>query len=88
VRTRRPSPLRELGVRTGTGHGFRVRGGGQFSAMTMPDENNRGSERKAEPLGAEVAPGEDSDSLGATEGPADGIAGPAYPPAGTEPDAR
>ena len=54
----------------------------------MPDENNVGSDREAVPLGAEKAPGQDSESLGATEGPADGIAGPAYPPAGTEPDAR
>lgn len=54
----------------------------------MPDENDAGSERKARPLGAETAPGEDRDSLGATEGPADGIAGPAYPPADTEPDAQ
>jgi hypothetical protein len=52
--------------------------------MTMPDENDRA----VEPLGAEKAPGEDRASLGATEGPADGIAGPAYPPADTEPDAR
>ncbi|SDF75733.1 hypothetical protein SAMN05660662_3272 [Blastococcus aurantiacus] len=56
--------------------------------MTMPDENNAGSDREAKPLGAEKAPGEDRDSLGATEGPADGIAGPAWPPADTEPDAQ
>ncbi|WP_346623927.1 hypothetical protein [Blastococcus montanus] len=56
--------------------------------MTMPDENNVGSDRDAQPLGAQKAPGEDRDSLGATEGPADGIAGPAYPPADTEPDAQ
>ncbi|WP_166509509.1 hypothetical protein [Blastococcus sp. TF02-8] len=56
--------------------------------MTMPDENGRGSDREAAPLGAEKAPGGDRESLGATEGPADGIAGPAYPPAGTEPDAQ
>ena len=56
--------------------------------VTMPDENNAGSDRTAKPLGAEKAPGEDRESLGATEGPADGIAGPAYPPADTEPDAQ
>ncbi|MGY1741326.1 MULTISPECIES: hypothetical protein [unclassified Blastococcus] len=56
--------------------------------MTMPDADNAGSEREAKPLGAEKAPGEDRESLGATEGPADGIAGPAWPPAGTEPDAH
>ena len=56
--------------------------------MTMPDENDAGADRQAQPLGADKAPGEDRESLGATEGPADGIAGPAYPPAGTEPDAR
>ncbi len=54
----------------------------------MPDGNDAGSDREAEPLGADKAPGEDRDSLGAVEGPADGIAGPAYPPADTEPDAR
>lgn len=67
--------------------GFRQRDDGQKPAMTMPDGNNAGSDRVAEPLGAEKAPGEDRDSLGATEGPADGVAGPAYPPADTEPDA-
>ena len=56
--------------------------------MTMPDANNAGSEREAQPLGAQKAPGEEQESLGATDGGADGIAGPAYPPAGTEPDAR
>ena len=54
----------------------------------MPDENNAGSDRKAEPLGAEKAPGEDRESLGDVRGPADGIAGPAWPPADTEPDAQ
>ena len=56
--------------------------------MTMPDADDTGAEREAQPLGAEMAPGEDRESLGATEGPADGIAGPAWPPAGTEPDAN
>jgi len=54
----------------------------------MPDGNSAGSDREAEPLGAEKAPGEDRDSLGDVRGPADGIAGPAYPPADTEPDAQ
>ena len=61
---------------------------GHSSSVTMPDENDAGSDREAQPLGAQQAPGEDRNSLGATEGPADAIAGPAYPPAGTEPDAR
>ncbi|MGY1745773.1 hypothetical protein [Blastococcus sp. SYSU D00695] len=56
--------------------------------MTMPNADDAGSPREARPLGAEKAPGEDRDSLGATEGPADGIAGPAWPPADTEPDAH
>ncbi len=56
--------------------------------MTMPDGNDAGSDREAAPLGAEKAPGEDPESLGATRGPADGIAGPSYPPADTEPDAQ
>ena len=71
-----------------TGTGFPRGPAGQSSGMTMPDENNAGSDREAQPLGAQKAPGEDRDSLGATEGPADGIAGPSYPPADTEPDAR
>ena len=61
---------------------------GHRRGMTMPDGDNAGSDREAEPLGAEKAPGEDRESLGATEGPADGIAGPSWPPAGTEPDAH
>ncbi|RBY92865.1 hypothetical protein [Blastococcus sp. TF02A-30] len=68
--------------------GFHRTAPGQNRIMTMPDANNAGSEREAQPLGAEKAPGEDRESLGAVEGPADGIAGPAYPPADTEPDAR
>ena len=56
--------------------------------MTMPDEENAGSDREAKPLGAEKAPGDDRDSLGDVKGSTDGIAGPAYPPADTEPDAR
>ena len=54
----------------------------------MPDGTGAGSDREAKPLGAEKAPGEDRDSLGDATGTADGIAGPAYPPADTEPDAR
>jgi hypothetical protein len=67
---------------------FRGAACGNEPAMTMPDANDAGAEREARPLGAETAPGEDRESLGAVEGPADGIAGPAYPPADTEPDAR
>jgi hypothetical protein len=55
--------------------------------MTMPDGNDRGSEREAEPLGAEIAPPGDPESQGGEEGPASGEAGPSYPPAETEPDA-
>ncbi len=54
----------------------------------MPDADGAGSEREARPLGADKAPGEDRESLGETQGPADGIAGPAWPPADTEPDAN
>lgn len=54
----------------------------------MPDGSNAGSDHDVKPLGSEKAPGEDRDSLGAVEGPADGIAGPAYPPADAEPDAQ
>ncbi len=54
----------------------------------MSDENSAGSDHEAEPLGAEKAPGEDRESLGDVKGSTDGIAGPSYPPAATEPDAR
>jgi hypothetical protein len=56
--------------------------------MTMPDENDTGSGREAEPLGAAVAPPADPESDGGSPGPAGGIAGPSYPPAGTEPAAH
>ncbi|WP_165400469.1 hypothetical protein [Blastococcus saxobsidens] len=56
--------------------------------MTMPDENDTGSDRDAAPLGAEVAPPGDEESQGGTPGAASGVAGPSYPPAETEPDAR
>ena len=56
--------------------------------MTMPDENDAAADREAKPLGAEKAPAEDHASLGDAQGPADGIAGPAWPPADTEPDAQ
>jgi hypothetical protein len=56
--------------------------------VTMPDEDNAGSDRKATPLGSEVAPPGDPASQGGEPGPASGIAGPSYPPAETEPDAR
>lgn len=56
--------------------------------MTMPDENDTGSDREAQPLGTQKESGGDRNSLGATEGPADGIVGPSYPPADTEPNAR
>ncbi|MFW3172235.1 hypothetical protein [Geodermatophilus sp. CPCC 206100] len=50
--------------------------------MTMPEPD----ERDAQPLGAEEAPPGDPASQGGTEGPASGIAGPSWPPAGSEPD--
>ena len=56
--------------------------------MTMPDEDDAGSDRDAKPLGSEVAPPADPASQGGEEGPASGVAGPSYPPAETEPDAR
>jgi hypothetical protein len=56
--------------------------------MTMPDQDDAGSDRKARPLGAEVAPPGDRTSQGGEPGPASGIAGPSYPPADTEPDAH
>ena len=54
----------------------------------MPDADDAGSDRRAKPLGAEVAPPGDAESQGGEPGPASGIAGPSYPPAETEPDAR
>ena len=54
-------------------------------AMTMPEPDEP---RDAQPLGSEVAPPGDPESQGGTPGPADGIAGPSYPPAETEPDAH
>jgi hypothetical protein len=56
--------------------------------MTMPDEDNAGSDREARPLGAETAPAGDPESQGGEHGPASGVAGPSYPPAETEPDAN
>jgi hypothetical protein len=50
----------------------------------MPDE----TDRDAHPLGAEEAGPGDPESQGGEEGPGSGVAGPSYPPAGTEPDAR
>ena len=54
----------------------------------MPDEHDTGSARDAEPLGSEVAPPADPESQGGEPGPASGIAGPSFPPAESEPDAR
>jgi hypothetical protein len=59
-----------------------------MSSMTMPDADDAGPDRDAEPLGAEVAPPADPESQGGEAGPAAGIAGPSYPPAETEPDAH
>jgi hypothetical protein len=56
--------------------------------MTMPDEDNAGSDREARPLGAETAPPGDPESQGGDPGPGSGVAGPSYPPAETEPDAH
>jgi hypothetical protein len=52
------------------------------------DPHGAGTERDAGPLGAEVAPPGDPKSQGGVEGPGDGVAGPSYPPAETEPDAH
>ena len=60
----------------------------QTRGMTMPDEDNAGSDRKARPLGAETAPPGDPESQSGEPGPTGGIAGPSYPPAETEPDAQ
>ena len=49
--------------------------------MTMPDEDDAGSDREARPLGADVAESAGDDDE-------DGVAGPSYPPEETEPDAR
>jgi hypothetical protein len=49
--------------------------------MTMPEEKD---DREAGPLGSEVAPAGDPESQGGS----DGVAGPSYPPAETEPDAH
>jgi hypothetical protein len=54
----------------------------------MPDENSTSSDRDAQPLGSEVAAPGDPASQGGEPGPARGVAGPSYPPAETEPDAR
>ncbi len=56
--------------------------------VTMPDEDDAGSDRDARPLGSEVAPPGDPESQGGEAGPGSGVAGPSYPPAETEPDAR
>jgi hypothetical protein len=56
--------------------------------VTMPDEDNAGSDRHARPIGSEVAPPGDPESQGGEPGPASGVAGPSYPPAETEPDAH
>lgn len=56
--------------------------------MTTPDANDARTDRDVPPLGAEKAPGEDRESLGDVRGSTDGTAGPAYPPADTEPDAQ
>ncbi|MCW2634621.1 MAG: hypothetical protein JWQ99_988 [Blastococcus sp.] len=50
----------------------------------MPD----GNDRDAQPLGSEVDPPADPGSQGGEAGPADGVAGPSYPPAESEPDAH
>ena len=53
--------------------------------MTMPEPDEP---RDAQPLGAETAPPGDPESQGGTPGPADGVAGPSWPPAETEPGAH
>ncbi|MGY1709998.1 hypothetical protein ACI8AC_10870 [Geodermatophilus sp. SYSU D00758] len=53
--------------------------------MTMPTPDD---ERETGPLGSETAPPADEESQGGSGGPASGTAGPSYPPAESEPDAR
>jgi hypothetical protein len=56
--------------------------------VTMPAEDDAGSDREARPVGSEVAPPGDAQSQGGEPGPAGGVAGPSFPPAETEPDAH
>ncbi len=72
----------------GDGNWPRCRPEGDNVPVSMPNEDNAGSDREAAPLGAEVAPPADPESQGGEPGPASGIAGPSYPPAETEPDAH
>jgi hypothetical protein len=52
--------------------------------MPRPDD-----ERDAGPLGSEVAPpGNEASQGGPTDDKGSGVAGPSYPPADSEPDAR
>ena len=51
----------------------------------MPGNQDASDERETGPLGSEVAPPGDEESQGGT---GDAVAGPSYPPAETEPDAR
>jgi hypothetical protein len=60
----------------------------QTRGMTMPDEDDTGAERAAQPLGSETAPPGDPGSQGGEPGPGSDVAGPSYPPAETEPDAH
>lgn len=55
---------------------------------TFPDDDDTRRSHRVGPLGSATAPGDDPESQGAEPGPADGVAGPAYPPAETEPDAH
>jgi hypothetical protein len=55
---------------------------------TPQDKDDAEPDSAVGPLGSAVAPADDEDSGGAAPGPASGAAGPAYPPAGSEPDAR
>jgi hypothetical protein len=53
--------------------------------MTTPRSDD---ERDAQPLGSEIAAPGDPESQGGESSRAGGVAGPSYPPAETEPDAR
>jgi hypothetical protein len=53
--------------------------------MTMPEPDEP---RDAPPFGSEAAPPADPESQGGAPGPADGVAGPSWPPAESEPDAH
>jgi len=77
-----PDGTREGLNAPGDGTWPRCRPEGDNVIVTTPTPDD---EREAGPLGSETAPPGDEESQG---GSGDSVAGPSYPPAGTEPDAR